>query len=270
MKHNKKRNTAFIYEILTRELTKAIVNKTSDRKKAILSILKENLGRGTVLGEELVLYRTLLETSNVQQKVAERLLTEAKGAHASLDETTIFDAQSRLIAAINKGLGQDVWSNFVPNFKSLASVNGIFNSKMGVKKRVLFEQAIIDKMSHAHTEAQPIMQPVDNLTYHSFIKKFNDKYATLLQEQQNLLSHYVTSFADDGLELRVYLNEEISRLKNILSESLEKDNTEKAITQKVSAVYEYLEGFRKREFGEKDLGKVLKVQALTEELAAHD
>ena len=30
MKHNKKRNTAFIYETLTRELTKAIVDKNAE------------------------------------------------------------------------------------------------------------------------------------------------------------------------------------------------------------------------------------------------
>jgi len=39
MKHNKKRNTAFIYETLTRELTKAIVDKNSDRKETVLAII---------------------------------------------------------------------------------------------------------------------------------------------------------------------------------------------------------------------------------------
>ena len=32
MKHNKKRNTAFIYEMLVRELTKAIVHKDLGKK----------------------------------------------------------------------------------------------------------------------------------------------------------------------------------------------------------------------------------------------
>ena len=41
MKHNKKRNTAFIYETLSRELTKAIVDKKPERKKEIVSIIKE-------------------------------------------------------------------------------------------------------------------------------------------------------------------------------------------------------------------------------------
>ena len=121
----------------------------------------------------------------------------------------MFDAQSRLIAAINKNLGQEVWSTFVPNFKSLASVNGIFSKKTAIKKRVLFEQSIVDNMSRVTEKKTETLQPIDNLTYHSFIKKFNTKYGSLLQEQQDLLTHYVTSFADSGLEMRLYLNEEI-------------------------------------------------------------
>ena len=78
MKHNKKRNTAFIYETLTRELTKAIVDKNLSRKKVIVGILKEHLGSNTLLGEELSLYRVLLETTNLQDKVASRLLKETK------------------------------------------------------------------------------------------------------------------------------------------------------------------------------------------------
>ena len=49
-KHNKKRNTIFIFESLVRELTKSVINKDFSRKKQILSIIKENFGNTTVLG----------------------------------------------------------------------------------------------------------------------------------------------------------------------------------------------------------------------------
>ena len=270
MKHNKKRNTAFIYEALSRELTKTIVNKSSSRKNKIIYIMKEHFSARTILGAELSLYQALLETSNTQIKVAERLLTETKEAHRRLDENVIFDAQSQLISAINKGLGKDVWANFVPNFKSLASISAIFNSKTAVKKRVLFEQAIIDKMSKEDSGAQILeLRTLDNLTYNSFIKKFNDKYGDLIQEQKELLNRYVTSFADDGFELRLYLNEELSRLKGLLNEAAEAE-LEPLILQKINEVMEYLEGFRKREFSEADLGKVLKTQELVQELVTND
>ena len=270
MKHNKKRNTAFIYEALALELTKALLKKNNVRKQTIFSLLQEHFGARSTLAEERSLYAVLLETNNIQEKVAQRLLDETKKARSALDENAIFDAQSQLIAAINKGLGSGVWSNFVPNFKSLASVNAIFNPKTAVKKRVLFEQSIIDTMSTPvalKTEAE--LKPLDNLTYRSFIKKFNSKYDNLLQEQKELLNRYITSFADDGLELRLYLNEELQRLKTSLAEA-SRGELEPFISEKVEGVLNYLESFRRREFGETDLKKVLKTQELVQELQADD
>tara|TARA_R110002020_G_scaffold317776_1_gene533454 strand:+ start:331 stop:1143 length:813 start_codon:yes stop_codon:yes gene_type:complete len=270
MKHNKKRNTAFIYETLSRELTKAIVDKNNERKSLVLSIIKEGFTPNSPLTAELSLYKVLLETERAEAPMAERILQETKFAHSQIDNTTVFDAQSRVIATINKNLGKQVWSNFVPNFKSLASVNAIFNTKMPVKTKVLFEQQIIDKMTANNNLAEnQNLKTIDNLTYHSFIKKFNSKYSNLLQEQKDLLNRYITSFADDGLELRVYLNEELTRLKTLVEEA-KKSTEEIMVTQKLEGVREYLEEFRKREFTDADLNKVLKTQELVKELAAHD
>jgi len=270
MKHNKKRNTAFIYETLSRELTKAIVDKDSNKKATVLTIIKEGFGGSSILAKELSLYKHLLETRNIQGNLAERILQETKFAYSKLDSTEVFDAQSRMIAAINKQLGQDVWSNFVPNFKSLASVNAIFNTKTPVKSKVLFEQAIVDAMS----ADQPLtesgkMESLDNLTYNSFIKKFNEKYTSLLKEQKDLLNQYITSFADDGFELRIYLNEELERLKSLISDASQ-NTVEPLISQKLNEVSEYLEEFRKREFTDNDLNKVLKTQELVQELTQND
>ena len=40
LKHNKKRNTAFLYETLIKELTKAVVSKDIERKEILISMLK--------------------------------------------------------------------------------------------------------------------------------------------------------------------------------------------------------------------------------------
>ena len=45
MKHNKKRNTAFIYETLAQELTKSILEKDNDRKNTVVGMI-ENLISG--------------------------------------------------------------------------------------------------------------------------------------------------------------------------------------------------------------------------------
>ena len=72
MKHNKKRNTAFIYETLAQELTKSILEKDNDRKNMVVGILKEFFTKGAVLARELELYNILLHTENIQKEVAER------------------------------------------------------------------------------------------------------------------------------------------------------------------------------------------------------
>jgi hypothetical protein len=270
MKHNKKRNTAFIYEALIREFTKAVIEQRTTRKEKIVSLLKEFFSTSCILGAELELYKVLMETINIKQPLAERLLQETKVAYAQLDEGAIFGAQSQLISSMNKKLGQEVWKNFIPNFKSLASINSIFNSKVGVKKRVLFEQAVVDKMSSPVPLSEALqLKSVDNLTYTAFIQKFNKKYGNLLIEQKELLNHYIASFADEGFELRLYFNEELSRLKSALKEAAQ-TQLEPLIAHKVGEVVEYLEGFRKREFTEVDLNKVLKTQELVQELSAND
>ena len=78
MKHNKKRNTAFIYESLARELTRAIVGAQHERKERIVALIKEHFAGGSILFEELRLYRNLLETTNIEQVVAQRILDETK------------------------------------------------------------------------------------------------------------------------------------------------------------------------------------------------
>ena len=43
LKHNKKRNTAFLYEVLTKEVAKAIVAKDLEKKELVLSLINARL-----------------------------------------------------------------------------------------------------------------------------------------------------------------------------------------------------------------------------------
>ena len=270
MKHNKKRNTAFIYETLSRELTKTILDKDDAKKSQIVSIFKEYFSGSTVLAQELQVYKSILDTNNIKKHLAERILQESKAAHASLNEKNIFDAQSQLIARVNKGLGQQVWSNFIPNFKFLASIDAIFNKKTSLKGRILFEQLAVDTMSEKKGfPTETALKPLDALTYRTFIDKFNGKYEALLQEQKDLLNNYIASFADEGFEMRLYLNRELGRLKSTLAETLETTQDEYT-KQSIGGITEYLDGFRKREFSDIDLIKVLKTQELVQELLTDD
>ena len=66
IRHNKKRNTIFIYEALVRNLTKATIEKDFDTRKEILDIMKESFLPSSALARELKIYQNILETKDVE------------------------------------------------------------------------------------------------------------------------------------------------------------------------------------------------------------
>ena len=72
-KHNKKRNAAFIYEALVRELAVVALNEHHEKKKKIEEVIKKLFSRNSILGKEYRLYKTLLETKSVDYVTAEKI-----------------------------------------------------------------------------------------------------------------------------------------------------------------------------------------------------
>ena len=77
-KHNKKRNTAFLYEALVKEVAKSVIEKDLQRKGLLVSIIKEHFNVQTHLGKELQLYRALASSEDMEANIAEKLIQEAK------------------------------------------------------------------------------------------------------------------------------------------------------------------------------------------------
>ncbi len=102
MKHNKKRNTAFIYEAIIRELAKAIREPDAKKKSKIIKIIRENFKGGTLLGKDLELYKSILETKNVDKYTAEKIIFQSRIQKNTIDHKKLFEHQSRLIENINK------------------------------------------------------------------------------------------------------------------------------------------------------------------------
>jgi len=267
-KHNKKRNTAFIFEALVRELTKSIIEKNDKKKKVIVSLIKENFKSNTLLGHDLDLYKGILETKNISRDVAEKLIFESRMQHCVINEKELFAEQTKLINKINKLLSKDVFSNFVPNYRDIATVYQIFNPHLKTKQRVLMEEQIIDQMVNVKPPSRK-MDALDNLTFKTFASKFNEKYQKdLILEQRTLLNKYISSFGDNGLELKIYLNEEISRLKRVLenTSSIPEIHEDTLMTEKTKNVLNLLEGCSRREIDEQMIQDILKVQRLVKEI----
>ena len=272
LRHNKKRNTAFLYEALVKELTKAIVNKDIEKKNVLVSMLKENFSTGKVLQKELELIKVLSETKKTDLYTAERLLNESKKRHSSLDQNQIFEAQSRLIEDINKNIGKGVYGNFVPNYKHLATIWQMFTQDTSVKETVLLERTLIASMTSREKDVvkSKQMPHVDKLVFKTVIENFNKSYdGELLTEQKELLNNYIVSFGANQVDFKVYLNEELGRLKSEVITLKEKEVMleNKDLARKLEDVRTTLDKFQTKKINPAMLEKVMQVQKLVKECA---
>ena len=268
IKHNKKRNTGFVYEALIREATVAIIKQDDTRKNKVFSIIKKHFKQDSLLYKDLECYRSLYENTAPSEKIASKILLEVKAQKRLIDPDGLFKQQTDLIHDINKDLTSETFNNFVPNYRCLATIQQILSTKSSPKTKVMLEGEILENMVIVE-EQKNNMPTIDNLTYKNFVSKFNKKYDnSLLKEQKELLTHYVTSFSDNSLQLKIFLNNEIDRLKNKMEEakSISYIKEDEEMLQKTQQIIEKLQNFSKETINENVLLTVLKSQALVEEI----
>jgi hypothetical protein len=266
-KHNKKRNTALVFEALSREATVAIIKGDGATRDKVVSIVRKHFTGDSLLKKDLECYRSLYENQNINEETSKKIVEAVMAAKRLIDPDGLFKQQTELIKDINKDLSPAVFNNFVPNYKSLATIAKMFNTN-SPKQTVMLEGKIIEGMVGKLEEQK--MEAIDSLTFSTFAKKFNEKYDnSLLKEQKELLNHYITSFSHDELETKIYLNREIGRLKKSLQEAIEVEEiaNDPEMIIKTNAVRERLESLsREINLNESSLLTILKTQELVKEI----
>jgi len=271
-RHNKKRNTAFVYEALIREATFAVLKNEKHKRDKAVSLIKKYFHSNSVLKKDLECYRSLYENQNINLETSEKILKEVRLQRQLIDSDVLFKQQSALIGDINKELTPEVFNTFVPNYKTLATIDQIFSPKTSPKHRVILEGEIIKSMSNA-TSQDDGTGTVDKLLFKTFVEKFNTKYETdLLEEQKELLTHYIVSFSDNALQLKSFLNEELARLKKGLKTASKTKEISEDIEmlEKTNKVVGRLQDFSKQGISEEVILTVLKTQALVKEITNGD
>mgnify|MGYP003675844041 CR=1 FL=1 len=269
IKHNKKRNTAFVYEALIRESTVAILRSDTQTQKTIVNIVKKHFPSTAPLRKELECYRSLYESQDLDIATNQKILKECKTQRSLISSEKLYAAQTELIHEINKTLSPAIFKNFVPNYKTLATIAQIFSDTATPKQRVMLESQIIREMQENQQPAQ-ISEKIDNVVYRTFVKKFNDKYeGELLDEQKELLAYYIASFSDNALELKTFLNEEILRLKGVLhgAPACEFIQEDTSMIEKSKQILNILDSYASEGINEKLLTTILKTQKLVKEMS---
>ena len=133
----------------------------------------------------------------------------------------------------------------------------------------MLENQIISFMTSRTSKKQEIKK-LNSVELKLFSSRFNETYSDLLGEQKELLCKYVESFGDNGLEFKIFLNEELARLKEKISESLENKEIkeDKNMLKKTEKVLEIIDNFKGQFINEKMLKKILNIQTLVSEIDA--
>lgn len=273
-KHNKKRNTAFLFEALIKEMAKSVVDGDQDRQVKIASIIKRHFQKRGVLYKDLQTYKTIMNLKEAEETFAKRILSEVRRDRDRIDTRKVFSEQSRLIKKINVELGQGVYTNFVPNYKTMATIAQLFSDNVPATEKILLEDKIVHEMTRAELKSEKeIMEHIDSIAYKTFTNKFNKTYAGKLhEEQQKVVSRYIFSVSDNGVSLKTYLNEEIERLRQRVENSLklEEVSSDEQMVEKTNQVLEFLDGLKETKLDERAIKKIMQIQELVREVESNE
>jgi hypothetical protein len=227
IKHSKFKNTGFLFELLTRQITLEILNNSPEKAKRIVA---EFFGNGTELSKELRLYKLLIDEKYNTESKAEKFIDAILEARTKLDEQKLIKEKYNLVKAIKETFEIDNFlTSPVTNYRVLASVHKLFEAK---KSDISDIKDIFDSkltlVEHISTSTPSLKQKEDRLvedykkqekdlrllTYKILLETFNKKYSNLNDVQKNLLREYINNVTNTSKFGEYYSNQ----LKLVITE----------------------------------------------------
>ena len=206
IKHSKFKNTGFLFELLTRQVTLEIINGTEEKAKGII---KEFYGKGTEMSKELRLFNLLINEKYNSEAKAEKFIDAILEAHTKIDYKSLQREKYNLVKSIKENFEiKDFLSSPVTNYKILASIHKLFEGK---KNDILDVKDVFDSkltlVEHISSNSPTLKEKEDKLveeyrkqekdlrllTYKILVETFNKKYTDLNDEQKSLLREYINN-----------------------------------------------------------------------------
>ena len=230
IKHSKFKNTGFLFELLTRQITLEILNGQEEKSKGII---REFYGKGTELSKELRLFNLLINEKYNTENKAEKFIEAILEAHTKLNHSKLSREKYNLVKTIKENFDIDNFlSSPVTNYKILASIHKLFEAK---KMDVLDVKDVFDsKLTLVeHISNSPISQSAKEdklvedfrqqekdlrlLTYKILVENFNKKYTTLNDVQKSLLREYINNVTNTSKFADYYSNQLIKTITELHS-----------------------------------------------------
>ena len=229
IKHSKFKNTGFLFELLTRQVTLEIINGSDEKAK---KIIKEFYGRGTELSKELRLFNLLINEKYNTESKSEKFIEAILEAHTTLDYKKLQREKYNLIKSIKENFEIDNFlSSPVTNYKILASIHklfegkthnvldvkDIFNSKLTIVEHISSNSQISlkEKEDKLVEEYKKQEKDLRLLTYKILVETFNKKYTNLNHSQKSLLREYINNVTNTSKFNEYFSNELIKTITSL-------------------------------------------------------
>ncbi len=274
IKHSKFKNTAMLFELLTRQITSDII---SSNESVAIQILKKYFNKNTELIKEYKLYKTLCDEKLKSETKANMLIEAVLKARRGLNKNKLQNEKYELIKAIKENFDIDsFFQTKVQNYKLLASVYKVFeyneleNPVEITKSRITILENITSRQKNSViTEDVAIAQEpkeVRLLAYKYLVEKFNTKYSNLSESQKVLLREYIENVSNTN-NLKSLVQTEAVTLKRLFTKNMHrvKDKSLKIKLQEVAGLLDEYVDIKKVE--ENHISALLRYYSLIEDLS---
>jgi hypothetical protein len=278
-KHSKFKNTSIIFELLVRKIAS---DTLTGKDSPALGIIKEFFNKDAELTKELELYRTLMEDKFDDKGKAEKFMDLVLEYRRKLDNKKLSKEKFELVKCIKEKYDFDEFFKArVSDYKTMAAVHMLFesstgknippkeliNSKFNLLEHISKSTVIVPETKDAVIEEYVQMdEDIRLLSYKMLVDKFNNTYATSLNEnQRDVLRLYINNITD-STTLREYINKQLPVITEALTKSIQ--TIEDDVTKiKIQEVLNQLPNFLKGEIiNENHILTLLRYQSLVEEL----
>ena len=262
VKHNKIKNTAILYELLSRQITADVINDSKSPKS--VKIFKEFFNKNTELGKEYALYQVLLEKKYKNDSHAATLVEAVIKSRRKLSNRRLNSEKFNLIKTIKESYDiKEFFNTRLPNFKIMASIYKVFGTETGKEDfgpvqrtdSVITITEHISQNTNKKTKSNKLVEDYAQqdkdlrlLSYQLLVDKFNTKYKSLNESQRNLLKEYINNVSNTN-SLKEFIDNEVSKIKRALKKLLPNVN-DKITKIKLAEAIDYTDSATK--------GKVVK------------
>ena len=274
IKHSKFKNTAMLFELLTRQITSDII---SANESVAIQILKRHFGKNTELIKEYTLYKTLSDERLKSDTKANMLIEAAIKARRSLDKNKLNEEKYQLIKTIKENFDIDAFfQTKVQNYKLLASIYKIFEYKELenpieiTKSRITILENITSKTLIRNLNETVVIanesKEVRLLSQKLLVEKFNKKYADLNESQKTLLREYIGNVSNTN-NLKSLIQSEAVDIKNIFKKNVYKIK-DKSLKIKINEVINLLNQYETiKNVEENHISGLLRYYSLIDDLS---